>query len=114
VELAGCGHCLTPGHFRGEEDPTRELAGGDVGFEVPGAGTVVGPNLTPDKHTRLAEETVRAVEAVHGKGIAVRADVPWKLELLELLLDRQWVIARPGNACRDSVSPVWLPTKNGS
>jgi mono/diheme cytochrome c family protein len=53
VELAGCGHCHTPGHFLGKEDTTRELAGSDVGFEVPGAGTFVGPNLTPDKASGL-------------------------------------------------------------
>ena len=29
VELAGCSHCHTPGHFRCAEDATRELAGGD-------------------------------------------------------------------------------------
>jgi mono/diheme cytochrome c family protein len=83
VELAGCGHCHTPGHFRGKEDPARELAGGDVGFEVPGAGTFIGPNLTPDKDTGLGAWTDREiVTAIRG---GVRPDgrllspvMPWQ------------------------------------
>lgn len=69
VEVAGCAHCHTPGHFRGKEDATRELAGSDVGFEVPGAGTYVGPNLTPDRDTGLGRWSDEQVE------LAIRAGV---------------------------------------
>ena len=48
VQIAGCSDCHTPGHFLGQPDATRFLAGSDVGFEIPGVGIVYGPNLTPD------------------------------------------------------------------
>ena len=69
VELAGCGHCHTPGHFRGAEDTSRELAGGDVGFEVPGAGTYTGPNLTPDKETGLGKWTDTQIATAIRSGV---------------------------------------------
>jgi mono/diheme cytochrome c family protein len=82
VELAGCGHCHTPGHFRGREDTSRELAGGDVGFEVPGAGTYVGPNLTPDIETGLGKWTDKQVAtAIRGgvrpDGRVLSPVMPW-------------------------------------
>jgi len=82
VTLAGCGHCHTPGHFRGKEDLTRELGGGDVGFEVPGVGTYVGPNLTPDRDTGLGSWTDQQVEAAirHGvrpDGRVLSPVMPW-------------------------------------
>ena len=51
VNLAGCTDCHTPGYFLGKPDSSRFLAGSDVGFRVPGAGTFIGPNLTPDEDT---------------------------------------------------------------
>lgn len=83
VELAGCGHCHTPGHFRGKEDELRDLAGGDVGFEVPGAGTVVGPNLTPDLATGLGAWTDRQIDtAIRGgvrpDGRVLSPVMPWQ------------------------------------
>jgi mono/diheme cytochrome c family protein len=69
IEMAGCGHCHTPGHFLGKEDLTRELAGGDVGFEVPGAGTFIGPNLTPDRETGLGGWTDQQVERAIRNGV---------------------------------------------
>jgi mono/diheme cytochrome c family protein len=69
VEIAGCGHCHTPGHFRAKEDSTRELGGSDVGFEVPGQGTVIGPNLTPDKETGLGGWSNRQVVAAIRTGV---------------------------------------------
>ena len=82
VELAGCSHCHTPGHFRGAEDATRELAGGDVGFEVPGAGTYIGPNLTPDKETGLGKWTDTQIatairSGVRPDGRVLSTVMPW-------------------------------------
>lgn len=69
VELAGCDHCHTPGHFLGKEDRSRALAGGDVGFEIPGNGTVVGPNLTPDKDTGLGKWSDAQIAAAIRSGM---------------------------------------------
>ena len=52
-----CTDCHTPGHFLGKPDMARYLGGSDVGFELPGLGTFVGPNLTPDKQTGLGNWT---------------------------------------------------------
>lgn len=49
VTIAGCNDCHTPGYFFGKPDMTRFLGGSEVGFEIPGVGVFVGPNLTPDK-----------------------------------------------------------------
>jgi mono/diheme cytochrome c family protein len=54
VAIAGCNDCHTPGYFFGKPDTTRYLGGSDVGFEIPGLGVFVGPNLTPDE-TGLGE-----------------------------------------------------------
>ena len=53
VTFGGCNDCHTPGYFLGKPDMTRYLGGSDVGFDMPGLGTFVGPNLTPDKETGL-------------------------------------------------------------
>jgi mono/diheme cytochrome c family protein len=82
VELAGCTDCHTPGYFLGKPDPARFLAGSDVGFRVPGVGTVVAPNLTPDKETGLGNWTTgQIIMAIRG---GVRPDnrvlspvMPW-------------------------------------
>ena len=57
VNLAGCGHCHTPGHFLGKADMSRALGGSDVGFGIPNLGVFVGSNLTPDKETGLGRYT---------------------------------------------------------
>src|SRR4051812_19441045 len=66
VHLGGCGDCHTPGYFLGKADASRYLGGSDVGFEIPGLGTFVGPNLTPDEKTGLGtwskEQIVAAIE----------------------------------------------------
>lgn len=48
VTIAGCNDCHTPGYFFGKPDMGRFLGGSEVGFEIPGLGVFVGPNLTPD------------------------------------------------------------------
>jgi mono/diheme cytochrome c family protein len=57
VTLGSCTDCHTPGHFLGKPDMTRFLGGSDVGFAIPGRGTFVGRNLTPDKETGLGSWT---------------------------------------------------------
>jgi mono/diheme cytochrome c family protein len=57
VQLGGCTHCHTPGHLLGKPDLSRYLGGSDLGFEVAGVGTFVGPNLTPDEETGLGTWT---------------------------------------------------------
>jgi mono/diheme cytochrome c family protein len=57
VTIASCHDCHTPGFFLGKPDMTRYLGGSDVGFELPGLGVFVGPNLTPDKATGLGNWT---------------------------------------------------------
>jgi mono/diheme cytochrome c family protein len=63
VTIASCHDCHTPGYFLGKPDMARYLAGSDVGFELPGLGVFVGPNLTPDKDTGLGSWTDQQVVA---------------------------------------------------
>ena len=63
VTIASCHDCHTPGYFLGKPDMARYLGGSDVGFELPGLGTFVGPNLTPDKATGLGNWTDAQVAA---------------------------------------------------
>jgi mono/diheme cytochrome c family protein len=69
VQLAGCTDCHTPGHFTGKSDSTRYLAGSDIGFQVPGAGTFVGPNLTPDPETGLGHWTSEQIAKTLRTGV---------------------------------------------
>jgi len=57
VAVGGCTDCHTPGNFFGKPDMARFLGGSDVGFDMPGLGTFVGRNLTPDKDTGLGNWT---------------------------------------------------------
>src|SRR5215471_5440846 len=61
VQLAGCTDCHTPGHLLGKPDMARFLGGSDVGFEMPGLGIFVGPNLTPDMGTGLGSWTTNGI-----------------------------------------------------
>jgi hypothetical protein len=65
VRLAGCTDC----HFLGKPDMSRYLAGSDVGFEVPGIGTVVGRNLTPDKETGVGSWTLEQITTAIRTGV---------------------------------------------
>src|SRR5207247_9496808 len=66
VTLGGCNDCHTPGYFFGKPDMSRFLGGSDVGFEIPGQGVFVGPNITPDKKTGIGswtpEQIVKAIQ----------------------------------------------------
>jgi mono/diheme cytochrome c family protein len=83
VQLSGCNDCHTPGYFSGKLDMTRYLGGSDVGFEVPGMGTFVGRNLTPDKETGLGnwtkEQIVTAIQTgVRPDGRTLAPVMPWR------------------------------------
>jgi mono/diheme cytochrome c family protein len=49
VGIASCINCHTRGYYFGKPDVSRNLAGSEVGFDVPGLGIFYEPNLTPDK-----------------------------------------------------------------
>jgi mono/diheme cytochrome c family protein len=83
VQLGGCSDCHTPGHFFGNPDMSRYLAGSDVGLEVPGLGTFVGRNLTPDQNTGLGkwtdEEITTALQTgVRPDGRLLAPMMPWR------------------------------------
>jgi mono/diheme cytochrome c family protein len=69
VTIASCHDCHTPGYFLGKPDMARYLGGSDVGFELPGLGTFVGPNLTPDKETGLGSWTDAQIIAAIQTGV---------------------------------------------
>ena len=83
VQLAGCTDCHTPGHLLGKPDMARFLGGSDVGFEMPGLGIFVGPNLTPDNGTGLgswtSDEIVTAIQTgVRPDGRILAPMMPWR------------------------------------
>jgi len=83
VQLAGCTDCHTPGHLFGKPDMARFLGGSDVGFEMPGLGIFVGPNLTPDNGTGLgswtSDEIVTAIQTgVRPDGRILAPIMPWR------------------------------------
>jgi mono/diheme cytochrome c family protein len=83
VTLASCTDCHTPGFFFGKPDMARYLGGSEVGFEIPGLGVFVGPNLTPDKETGLGnwtdEQIVAALKTGHRPDGRMLAPImPWK------------------------------------
>ena len=68
VTITGCNDCHTPGALLGKPDFSRTLGGSDVGFGIPGLGTFVGQNLTPDKETGLGNWTAEQIVAAITKG----------------------------------------------
>jgi mono/diheme cytochrome c family protein len=83
VRFGGCNDCHTPGYFLGKPDPARFLAGSDVGFDLPGMGTFVGPNLTPDKESGLGnwsrDQIVTAIQTgVRPDGRILAPIMPWR------------------------------------
>jgi mono/diheme cytochrome c family protein len=72
VGILGCGDCHTAGAMAGHPDTARLLGGSDVGWQVPGLGTFVGPNLTPDRDTGLGAWT--DAEIVKALRTGVRPD----------------------------------------
>lgn len=83
VSLGGCNDCHTPGHFLGHRDVSRTLGGSEVGFAIPGLGTFVGPNLTPDKDTGLGNWTSNQIATalktgVRPDGRVLAPAMPWR------------------------------------
>jgi mono/diheme cytochrome c family protein len=83
VNFAGCFDCHTPGYFFGKPDMARYLGGSEVGFEIPGMGVFVGPNLTSDKETGLGDwsqdDIVKALQTgVRPDGRVLAPIMPWK------------------------------------
>jgi mono/diheme cytochrome c family protein len=83
VGFGGCFDCHTPGYFFGKPDMARFLGGSEVGFEIPGLGVFVGPNLTPDKETGLGawseDEIVTAIQAGKRRdGRELAPIMPWR------------------------------------
>jgi mono/diheme cytochrome c family protein len=79
----GCFDCHMSGYFLGKPDMARYLGGSDVGFEIPGLGVFVAPNLTPDPETGLGKWTeAQIVTALQtGKrpdGREVAPIMPWR------------------------------------
>ena len=82
VGLGGCNDCHTPGYFFGKPDMSRFLGGSDVGFEIPGQGVFVGPNITPDKKTGIGgwtpEQIVKAIQVGERPDGRILAPImPW-------------------------------------
>ena len=83
VRFGGRNDCHTPGYFLGKPDPSRFLGGSDVGFDLPGQGTFVGPNLTPDIETGLGswsrDQIVTAIQnGVRPDGRILAPIMPWR------------------------------------
>ncbi|UXN58629.1 c-type cytochrome [Phyllobacterium zundukense] len=104
--ISGCNDCHTPGYFLGKPDLSRFLGGSDVGFEIPGVGVVVGPNITPDKETGVGgwspEQIVTALQTgQRPDGRLLAPIMPWHA-FAHLTKDDAMAIA----AFLQSVKPV--------
>jgi mono/diheme cytochrome c family protein len=80
--IMDCRGCHTPGTLMGKPDAARDLAGSEVGFQVPELGVFYPPNLTPDRETGLgtwsAAEIARAVTTgVRPDGRILAPVMPW-------------------------------------
>lgn len=83
VSFAGCNDCHTPGYLLGKPDMSQFLGGSDVGFDIPGLGTFVGRNLTPDKETGLGNWTTEQIVTAFQTGVRPDGRVlapimPWR------------------------------------
>ncbi|WP_074067923.1 c-type cytochrome [Rhizobium gallicum] len=82
VTIGGCNDCHTPGYFFGKPDSSRFLGGSDVGFEIPGEGVFVSPNITSDKETGIGswtrDQIVTAIQTgQRPDGRALAPIMPW-------------------------------------
>jgi mono/diheme cytochrome c family protein len=69
AKIMDCGGCHTPGAMKGQPDTSRALAGGDVGFKLPGLGIFYPPNLTSDQETGLGKWSADQIRAAITKGV---------------------------------------------
>lgn len=67
--ILDCGGCHTHGALAGKPDPTRHLAGSDIGFGAPGAGVFYPKNLTPDPDTGLGKWTDEQIITAIRRGV---------------------------------------------
>ena len=67
--VGACADCHTPGAMLGKPDPSRLMAGSEVGFEMPGMGVFHPPNLTPDPETGLGNWTNQEIVAAIRTGV---------------------------------------------
>jgi mono/diheme cytochrome c family protein len=80
--IMDCTGCHTRGALIGKPEPAFELAGSNIGFEIPNLGYFYPPNLTPDAETGLGKWT--EAEIVTAVRTGVRPDgrqlvpiMPW-------------------------------------
>jgi mono/diheme cytochrome c family protein len=83
VRFGSCNDCHTLGNFLGKPDSSRFLGGSDVGFDLPGLGAFVGPNLTPDDKTGLGswsrDQIIAAIQTgVRPDGRILAPIMPWR------------------------------------
>ena len=83
VAIMDCTGCHTPGGLAGAPRMERALAGGDVGFELPGLGVVYPPNLTQHPSADISKwseaeivKVLRTGERPDGRVLA--PVMPWK------------------------------------
>ena len=80
--IMDCGGCHTPGYLLGKPDMSRYVGGGNVGFQIPGAGIFYPPNLTPDNQTGLGKwskaDIIKAVtKGERPDGRILAGIMPW-------------------------------------
>lgn len=83
VRFGSCNDCHTLGNFLGKPDSSRFLGGSDVGFDLPGLGAFVGPNLTPDDKAGLGswsrDQIIAAIQTgVRPDGRILAPIMPWR------------------------------------
>jgi mono/diheme cytochrome c family protein len=83
ARIMDCGGCHTPGALAGQPDLAHPLAGGTVGFELPGLGIFYPPNLTPHPEAGLGAwseaDIVRALRTgARPDGRELAPIMPWR------------------------------------
>jgi len=83
VQIMDCTGCHTYGALAGKPDPARQLAGSDIGFELPGLGVFYPPNLTSDAETGLGKwakaDIIKALrQGVRPDGRELAPIMPWR------------------------------------
>jgi mono/diheme cytochrome c family protein len=83
ARIMDCGGCHTPGALAGKPDLDHPLAGGTVGFELPGLGIFYPPNLTPHPEAGLGAwseaDMVRALRTgLRPDGRELAPIMPWR------------------------------------
>jgi mono/diheme cytochrome c family protein len=82
AKIMDCGGCHTRGALVGKPNSEFELAGSDIGFEIPGLGYFYPPNLTSDAEAGLGKwseaDIIKAVRTgVRPDGRVLVPIMPW-------------------------------------